>query len=96
LQGHFQLGVLTAELANGVGQHVGQDGPQPGDELAFALPAKLVTLLVGLEQRLLDQVRRIELPLKTRVQLRPGQEAQVLAVLLQRPILHLLSHRRYP
>jgi hypothetical protein len=42
---------------------------------------------VGLEERLLNDVRGIELSLEARVQLEPCQEVQILAIFLQRRVL---------
>ena len=56
--------------------------------------AELAALLVGFEQRLLDQVGRVQLTLEPHVQLEPRQHAQVLAVILQGPLesVRLASH----
>ena len=72
------------ELANAVGQRIGQDHPQPRDSLGLRRTSKLVTVLMGLQERLLHQVRRIELALKSIGKLKPGQEAQVAAVRFHR------------
>jgi hypothetical protein len=50
--------------------------------------------LVGLQQRFLDNIGRIELGFQARIQLNTGQQEQVIAVLLQLwPLrLRLFSH----
>jgi hypothetical protein len=47
------------------------------------LPAKLVVRLMRLQQRLLNNVRRVELALQARVELQPGQQPQVVPMVLQ-------------
>jgi hypothetical protein len=75
LAGHVPL--VPAEVTHGVDQVPRQDLPQPGRPFAVVVPAKLVTCLVRLEQRLLDDVRGIELAPQPRVQVQPRQQVQV-------------------
>ena len=55
-----------SNLADRIGQRVGQDYPQPGQMLRIGRTAELISILVRLEHRLLHQVRGIELALNLR------------------------------
>jgi hypothetical protein len=72
-----------AEAAGGVGQVAGEDLPQPGGQLRLAAPLELGQRLVRLQQRLLYHVRRIEFRPQARVEVEPGQQAQVVPEALQ-------------
>ena len=80
---HVQLALV---LAGGVDQRVGQDAAQPAGLFGLGAAAELAAVLVGLDQRLLDHVRRIELAAQPRVELQPGQQVEVVAVVLHRTI----------
>jgi len=67
----------------------------PGDQFRHAAPVEGVEALVGPQQGLLHDVRRVELAPQPRVQLQPGQQVQVFAVALQgpTPVLPIIDHR---
>ena len=69
-----------AVAADEVGHVAGHDLPQPGDELGLVAPLKCGEALMGLQQRLLHQVRRISLAAKRPLPASPGQQPQVVAV----------------
>jgi hypothetical protein len=73
LPGHVAPGPV--QVAAGVGQVAGQDLAQPGGQLGLGLAPELRQGLVGLQQRLLDQVGGVQLGPQPRVQLQPGQQA---------------------
>jgi len=50
---------------------VGQDLPQPFGPLGVGMAAELVALLVGLQERLLHHVGRVELAAQPRVEVQP-------------------------
>jgi hypothetical protein len=52
--------------------------PQPSRSLGSTLAVELIPRLVGLEQRLLDDVGRIEFCLPARIELKPRQQSQVI------------------
>ncbi len=74
------------EPANQVGQVPRQDPPQPGDQLGLGLALELVEVLVGFQQRFLDQVGRVGLAAQRGVDAGAGQEPQVVAIRLQQPV----------
>src|SRR5262249_4640207 len=76
---------LLAQLAAGIAHLVGEDRPQPGGPLGVGCAPELVAVLMGLQERLLDQVRGVELAPQARTDLHAGQQVQVLAKLLQWP-----------
>ena len=78
-----------------IGQVPGQDRAQPGGELRLRSAPKLPPVLVGLQERLLDQVRRVELGPQPRVELDPRQEQEIVAVAFQGTTLvpTLAGHR---
>src|SRR5262245_53380592 len=92
LQGQVPLGL--AKLAQLVGHRVCQDHPQPGGKFRLRLSPEFVQILVGLQQRLLYQVRRVEFALEPGVQVETGQQVQVFAEALQGPgaALSVLGH----
>src|SRR5262249_40457084 len=53
--------------------------------LGGGLAAELPAVLMGLDQGLLDHVGRIDLAGQARVELQPGQQVQVIAVVLDGP-----------
>ena len=80
----LEVAPLAAVVLDLVGQRAGQDAPQPGDELdARSRPAKSGEFAVGLEERLLDQVRRLELDPQGDADQRPGDQSQIVAIKLQ-------------
>lgn len=76
-QGTLAQAGFGCELADRVGERVGKDRSQPGDLFRIGRAAELVTVLMGLQQRLLDEVRRIELGLNLVYELLASQEQQV-------------------
>ena len=54
---------FTPEIAHLVQQRAGENLPQPGSPLGIILTLKMVHRLVGLQQRLLDKIGRIEFAL---------------------------------
>ena len=68
------------EPADQVGQVPRQDPAQPGDQLGLGFALELVEVLVGLQERLLDQVGGICLALERGVDAGAGQESQVVAI----------------
>jgi hypothetical protein len=89
----FQVHVAPGprEVADGVGEVVREDPPQPGRALLRRVFLPAVHRLVRLQERLLDHVGRIELGAQPRVQVQAGQEPQVIAVRLQQ----LFARRRH-
>src|SRR5207253_700646 len=75
----------AAMSATGRSRRGGIAAAQPGHLLALAAAAELLLGLVGLGQRLLHHVGRVELAPQTRVELEPGQQVQVVAVLFRGP-----------
>jgi hypothetical protein len=69
--------------AGEIGHIAGQDLPQPDDQLRLGLSLKLIESLVGLDQGLLHQVRRVRLLLQGAVDPHAGQEPHVVAVAFQ-------------
>ena len=67
--GYFQrafaadIPFFTSVIAHLVHQRAGQDLAQPGSSLGITLTLKMVHRLVGLQQRLLDKIGRIEFAL---------------------------------
>ena len=80
---HVQLALV---LASGVDQRVGQDAAQPAGLFGLGAAAELAAVLVGLDQRLLHHVRRVELAAQPRVELEPREQVEVVAVVLHRTI----------
>ena len=74
------------ESADQVGQVPRQDPAQPGDQLRLGLALELVEVLVGLEQRFLDQVGGVRLAPQRGVDAGAGQQPQVVAIRLQQPV----------
>jgi hypothetical protein len=92
------IALLAAELADGVDQGAGQDGAEPGPHLLVAVASELVESLMGPQQRLLDDVRRIQLRLQPGIELQSRQQPQVLPVVLQREggVTDAASHAALP
>src|SRR5262249_28817893 len=95
----------SAQVARGIGQVTRENPAQPGRQLATGLPAKLRKVAMGLQQRLLHHIRGVQLRLPARIELGPGQQAQVVAELWQLffpagPLVHrdsyLERHRLVP
>ncbi len=61
----------AGEVSHLVQQHIAQDLPQPARELGLGAAAKLGEAADGLEQRLLDDVRRVKLGPESRLDLKP-------------------------
>ena len=61
-----------------------QDRPQPGLELAVGPAPETLEILVGLEKGLLHNIGGIQRAAQLRIKVQPGQDTQVLTVLLQR------------
>ena len=80
--GIARLGVEPADRGR---QGVRQDGAEPGQPLAFGPAPELVPPLVGVEDRLLDDVGGVQLRAEPRAQLEPGEQQEVVAVVLDRP-----------
>src|SRR5687767_3149487 len=80
-EGHISL--ITSEIAHSVGQSSGQDSPQPCSQLGVGASAELIQALVCLQESLLDQVRWIELSLKSGRKLHPRKQAQIFPVSFQ-------------
>ncbi len=74
------------EPADQVGQVPRQDLPQPGDQLRLGLALELVEVLMGFEQRFLDQVGGVRLAPQRGVDAGAGQQPQVVAIRLQQPV----------
>lgn len=70
-------------LLDGAGQVVDEDGPQPAEELLFAVAAELLEVPARLQERLLDDVGRVTAGLDVQVDLRAGEQVEVVAVQLQ-------------
>jgi hypothetical protein len=66
-----------------MGEVARQNVSQPGGQLCASGAAKIPQCLMRLQQRLLDQVGCVELSLQAAIKLHPGQESQVLTILLQ-------------
>jgi hypothetical protein len=85
-QRSFPVGVtrLGVESSGRGRQRVRQDGAEPREPLAFGPTPELVPPLVGLEDRLLDDVRGVELRAEAAAQLEPDEQQEVIAVVLDR------------
>ena len=66
-----------------IGQGPDQNLTQPRSQLPFPRTQELGELSVCLQERLLDQVRGIELNLQRRTDQRAGQEPKIIAVQFQ-------------
>ena len=71
-------------LAGDLGEFLRQDGPQPALDLATSFTAEASQVLMGLQECLLRDIRRVQLPTQPRIQVQRSQNPQVVAVLLQR------------
>jgi hypothetical protein len=67
--------------------------PQPRRHFGFALATELRPLAMRFQERLLDQVRRIEFALQVLAQVQPRQENEVRPVLLEVQIRGLVGAR---
>ena len=63
-----------------VGDQRGQNAPQPADQLSLACAAKLAEMAMGLQKRLLHQVRRVGLALQPTTDLQSRQQRQIAPV----------------
>ena len=79
----LEVASLAAVVLDLVGQRPGQDSPEPGDQLGLALAREASELAVGLEERLLHQVRRLELDPQCDADQRAGHQPQIVAIQLQ-------------
>jgi len=66
-----------------MGEDVAEDPPQPARELRLRPAAKAQTVAAGLKERLLGEVRRIELRLQRAVDLEARQEKEPASISLQ-------------
>ena len=95
LQRAFAVDVApgAAEVAGGVRQDARQDLSEPAGEFGIVRSPELLLGLVGLQERLLDEVGGVELGLEPPVPGDPGQQLQVRAELFElgriEPGLHL-------
>ena len=95
--GRIAEGDLAADLTlggasivtNEIGHVMGQDLSQPGEPLLFRIPLEAVEIAMGLEHRLLYQVRGIDLCPQPTLDLRPGGEAKIAAAQLEESIAAL-------
>ena len=78
------IALLPAELTGGIDEAACQDRAQPRPQLEIGLATKLVESLMGLQERLLDDVGGVELPAQPGIELQLSQQPQILAVVLQR------------
>jgi hypothetical protein len=62
--------------ANLVAQHMGQDLPQPREQLGLRLAAEFGQIAIRFQHRLLTDVGRIEFALKLAIDLQPSEEPQ--------------------
>ena len=76
-------GDLALVFAGHVDEAVGEDAPQPCGLFGGRAAAKLLAVLVGLDERLLHDVGRIEFAAQPRVELEAGQQMQVIPVVFQ-------------
>ena len=74
----------AGKVAHLVEQDMRQDLPQPGRQLGLGAAAELAIAPDGLEQRLLHDIRRVELGPEPRLDLKPGQEAEPASITLER------------
>ena len=73
---------MAIEPARGLGKRRREDGAQPRRQLGMRPAAKLGELFVRDQERLLDDVRRVEPAAQPRVDLKPSQQTQIIGVLL--------------
>ena len=79
------VALIPAKGSQGVAQVIRQRPSQPGRQ-GFVVALELVLLDVGLQQRLLHDIRRVEFALCPAVELQPGQEKQVRPIAVERQI----------
>ena len=63
-------------------QGVDEDLPQPGQQFSLATALELAKIAVRGQHRVLNEVRRVHPPPQTPVELRSGQDRQVVPVKL--------------
>jgi hypothetical protein len=83
LQGDFtsRASFLCDDLIlDGAGQVEDQDLAEPRHPFARAGASEVVEVAAGIQERLLDHVRGIESALQAEIDLRPGQQRQVVAI----------------
>jgi hypothetical protein len=73
LQRPGPIALLPPEPAAGVDQRAGQDRAQPRLQLLVAPAAELVEMLMGPQEGLLDDVRRVQLRPQPGIELEPRQ-----------------------
>ena len=91
-EGHLAAGRplgRAAVAAHEVGRVVGQNLPQPGQPLLLAVPVEPVEIAVGLQHRLLHQVRGVDLPPQPGFDLRSGDKAQIRTAQGEEPVAAL-------
>src|SRR5262245_5060957 len=77
------IALLPPQSTDEIGQVPGEDRPQPCRSLGVVSTAELVTLLIGLQQRLLYEIRRINQLVGSIAELHTSQEPQVFTVLFK-------------
>ena len=91
-EGHFAAGGpfrRAAIVPHEIGRVVGQNLPQPGQPFLLGAALETLEIAAGLEHRLLDQIRGVDLPPQPGFDLRPGDKAQVGAAQPKQPIAAL-------
>ena len=79
----------------GMMQAIDQNLAEPGQQLALRAATKLAKIAIRPEHRLLNQVRRTDPPPQPRVELRRGQDGQIVAIERQQaPQLVLVAMAR--
>ena len=94
LQGSFLVYVAFAapEIAFNVSQIARQDLPEPGRFLRVGRTAEIRQRTMRLQQRLLDHIRRIELPPESIIKCQSCQEPQVAAELCRPQVVAFAAH----
>ena len=75
-------------------QAVDEDLPEPGEQLALAAAAELTKVTISAEQRFLDKVRCAHAPPQACVELRGGQDGEIVAIELQQ-VAELRAAKRF-
>ena len=85
----FALQVAGSGLkgADDARQRVRQDGSQPTKPFRFGFTPKLRTAGMRLEDRLLYDVRGVQFPVESGLQMEPGEDAKVVAITFQRTLI---------
>src|SRR5215469_9425259 len=64
-------------MANAVEEVVEEDAPQPGEQFLFRLSLEAFEVLLGLEERFLDEIGRSNLALNVRLEMLMSDEQQI-------------------